>query len=86
VNVTEQEPVDNSVQLEKLSEPPVKVNTKLTVPVGVFDGVVVSATVAVTVAVQLVPLSGMLQLTALTVVDVLSFATAMVNAVLVLVA
>ena len=45
----------------------------VTVPVGAFEGVVVSATVAVTEAVQLVPPNAMLQLTLPTLVDVLSF-------------
>ncbi len=53
MKVTEQLPADN-VQLGALNEPPVTVNVKLTVPVGMFAGVVVSETVAVTVAVQLV--------------------------------
>ncbi len=51
VNVTEQLP-DTKVQLLGLREPTVAFDTvKLTVPVGVFDGVVVSVTVAVQVEV-----------------------------------
>ncbi len=56
VKVTEQLP-DTSGHVRELNEPPVVpgVNVKVTVPDGVFAGVVVSDTVAVTVAVQLVP-------------------------------
>lgn len=59
-----------------LKAPPVVpgVSMKLTVPVGEFVAVVVSATVAVTDAVQLDPPKAMLQLTFETVVEVLSFA------------
>lgn len=59
-----------------LRDPPVVpgVNVNVTVPVGAFVAVVVSATVAVTLAVQLVLPRGMLQVTAPTVVEVLSFA------------
>ena len=79
VNVTEQPP-DESVQLGALNVPPVvpAVNVKVTVPEAVFAGVVVSATVAVTVAVQLLPPNAMLQLTGPTVVEVSSFATVIV--------
>lgn len=52
VNVTEQLP-DTRLQLVALKVPPVKVREKLTVPEGAFDGVIVSATVAVTCAEQL---------------------------------
>lgn len=70
--------------------PPVEpgVSVKVTVPVGEFATAVVSATVAVTVAVQLVPPSAMLQETFGTLVEVPSFAvadTVTVAAVLVLV-
>src|SRR2546425_11859043 len=83
VNVTEQlvtpEVVDRMQALE-LSEPPVVlgVSVKVTVPVGALEGVVVSATVAVTDAVQLLAPSAMLQLTLPTLVEVLSFTTATV--------
>jgi hypothetical protein len=72
--MTEQVP-EESIQVVALKEPPVvpTVNVKVTVPVGVFAGVEVSATVATTLAVQLVPPNGMLQLTFGTVVEVLSF-------------
>lgn len=81
VKVTEQlvtlDTVD-SVQDGELRLPPVvpAVRVKVTVPVGALDAVVVSATVAVTVAVQLVPPSAIVQLTAPTLVDVLSLAVA----------
>jgi hypothetical protein len=77
VNVTEQVPAER-LQVVALKEPPVEpaVNVKVTVPVGVFAGVVVSATVATTLAVQLVPLSAIVQLTAPTLVDVLSLPVA----------
>jgi len=57
-----------------LREPPVvpAVNVKVTIPVGAFEAVVVSVTVAVTDEVQLVTPSAMLQLTAPTLVEVLS--------------
>jgi hypothetical protein len=80
VKVTEQlvtpETVDN-VQDGELRLPPVvpTVSVKVTVPVGAFDAVVVSATVALTVAVQLLPPNAMVQLTAPTLVEVLSNAT-----------
>ena len=71
VKVTEQLP-DVRPQLAALREPPVVPadNVKVTVPVGVFDGVVMSETAAVQVDAWLIT-TGLLQLTA---VDVLSFA------------
>ena len=80
VKVTEQLPPDN-IQVLELSEPPVVpgVNVKVTVPVGVFDGVVMSATVTMTLVVQLVPPAGMLQvMVGGRLVVVLSFATVIV--------
>ncbi len=64
VKVTEQLPPDN-VQVVALNEPPVVPAdiVKVTMPVGTFAGVVVSATAAVTVAEQLVALNWILQLT-----------------------
>ena len=58
-----------------LNEPPVVpgVRVKVTVPVGVFEAVVVSVTVAATDAVQLVAPRAMLQLTSGTEVVVASF-------------
>jgi len=78
VNVTEQlvtPDVVDRLQVGELRLPPVvpAVSVNVTVPVGAFEGVVVSATVAVTDAVQLVPPKAMLQLTLPTLVDVLSF-------------
>ncbi len=75
--------VVDSIHVGELREPPVVpgVNVKVTVPpgaAGAFGGVVVSVTAAVTVAVQLVALTAMLQLTFPTLVDVLSFATVIV--------
>jgi len=86
--VTEQLPADR-VQVLVLNEPPVvpEVRVKVTVPVGVFEAVVVSVTVAVTDAVQLVAPRPMLQLTSGTEVVVASFevtVTVMVAAELVL--
>jgi len=83
VNVTEQlvtPDVVDSVQLLTLREPPVvpTVNAKFTVPPGEFEVVVVSIMVAVTIPVQLVAPSPMLQLTFPTLVEVLSFATVIV--------
>ena len=78
VNVTEQlvtpDAVDKLHVLE-LREPPVvpAVSVNVTVPVGALEPVVVSTTVAVTEAVQLVPPNAILQLTFPTLVDVLSF-------------
>jgi hypothetical protein len=71
--------VDNMHVLE-LKLPPVVpgVNMNVTVPVGTFKAVVVSTTVAVTEAVQLVPPNAILQLTLPTLVEVLSFATVIV--------
>ncbi len=74
MKTTEQLP-DTKMQLGALNEPPVNVKVKVTVPVGVLAGVVVSATVATTVAVQLVAPNNMVQLTAGTLVEVLSFTT-----------
>ena len=54
VKVTVQLP-DTRVQLAPIVATAVFDEVKLTVPVGVLDGFVVSETVAVTVAVQLVP-------------------------------
>jgi len=77
VNVTEHlvtpEVVD-SVQVGELRLPPVVpgVNVNVTVPVGKFEAVVVSATVATTEAVQLLAPNAMLQLTFPTLVEVLS--------------
>ena len=86
--MTEQLPADR-VQVLVLNEPPVvpEVRVKVTVPVGVFEAVVVSVTVAVTDAVQLVAPRPMLQLTSGTEVVVASFevtVTVMVAAELVL--
>ena len=68
------------LQVLELRLPPVvpAVNVNVTVPVAAFEAVVVSTTVAVTEAVQLVPPSAILQLTAPTLVEVLSFATVIV--------
>lgn len=80
MNVTKQFPADDRVQLLVIREPPVvpAVKVKVTVPPGIFEVVVVSVTVAVTLAVQLVAPNAILQLTPPTLVDVLSFATVMV--------
>jgi len=80
VKVTKQLPAEDRVQLLALREPPVvpTVKAKLTLPPGVFEAVVVSVTVEVTLVVQLVAPRAILQVTAPTLVDVLSFATAMV--------
>jgi hypothetical protein len=76
VKVTEQLP-DDRVQLVALSVPGVPADkVKLTLPVGMFDALVVSVTVAVTVAVQLVAPSAILQLTLATLVDVPSLPVA----------
>src|SRR5712692_10902483 len=90
VNVTEQLPAEDNTQVLALKEPPVvpAVNVNVTVPPGIFEAVIVSATVAVTLAVQLAPPSEILQLTAPTRVEVLSLpaaVTATVAAELVLV-
>ena len=79
VNMTEQlvtPAVVARVQVVALNAPPVLpgVKVNVTVPVGEFVGVVVSETVAVTLALQLVAPTAMLQLTFGTVVDVLSLA------------
>jgi len=78
VNMTEQLVTPDTVervQVGELREPPVlpAVSVKVTVPVGTFEAVVVSATVAVTDAAQLVLPRAMLQFTFGTVVEVLSF-------------
>ena len=89
VNVTEQLPEDKSqVFAERL--PPVvpAVNVNVTLPVGVFETAVVSATVAATDTVQLIAPSAILQLTLPTLVEVSSLpatVTVTVAAVLVLV-
>src|SRR2546422_1029518 len=81
VNMTEQlvtpEVVDR-LQVLELKLPPVVPadNVKVTVPVGAFDAVVVSITVATTDAVQLLAPSAMLQLTLPTLVEVLSLPVA----------
>ena len=81
VNVTEQlvtPDVVDKEQVDELREPPVVpgVNEKVTVAVGAFVEVVVSATVATIFAVQLLPPNGIVQLTAPTEVDELSFPVA----------
>ena len=81
VNITEQLvtlAVVDKVQVLELRLPPVvpAVNVNVIVPVGAFDAVVVSVTVAVTEAVQLDAPSTILQLTFGTVVDVLSLPVA----------
>ena len=81
MNITEQLvtlAVVDKVQVLELRLPPVvpAVNVNVIVPVGAFDPVVVSVTVAVTEAVQLDAPSAILQLTFGTVVDVLSFPVA----------
>lgn len=83
VKVTEQLvtlAIVDRVQVGALNVPPVVpvVSVKVTVPEGEFEAVVVSATVAVTVAVQLVPPSAIVQLTGPRLVDVLSNATVIV--------
>lgn len=77
VNMTEQlvtPPVVARVQVVALRLPPVVPGVRLnvTVPVAAFEAVVVSVTVAVTEAVQLVAPSAMLQLTFGTEAEVLS--------------
>ena len=83
VNVTEQLVTPTVVvRLHEvaLKLPPVvpAVSVKVTMPVGAFDAAVVSTTVAVTLAVQLVPPSAIVQLTFPTLVVVLSRATVIV--------
>ena len=78
VNVTEQlvtPDVVNKLQVLELRLPPVvpAARVNVTAPVGTLEGVVVSATVAVTEAVQLVAPSAILQLTFGTRVLVSSF-------------
>lgn len=74
VNVTEQLPAEDNTQLLALNEPPVVpgVNVKVTEPVAILEAVVVSMTVTVTVAVQLVAPNAILQLTFPTLMEVLS--------------
>src|SRR2546430_12001853 len=78
VNITEQLVTPDtveSVQVGELREPPVlpAVSVKVTVPVGTFEAVVVSATVAGADPAQLVPPRAKLQVTFGTAVEVLSF-------------
>ncbi len=80
LNMTEQlvtPAVVDKLQVGEFRLPPVvpAVNVKVTVPVAAFEAVVVSRTVAVTEAVQLPAPSAMLQLTAPTLVEVLSLPT-----------
>lgn len=80
VKVTEQlVTLDTVAKLHdgELRLPPVvpAVSVKVTVPAGALDAVVVSATVAVTIAVQLLPPSAIVQLTLPRLVEVLSKAT-----------
>jgi len=89
VNMTEQVPAE-SVHVPALNDPPVPpaVSVNVTVPDGILEPVVVSATVAVTLAVQLLSPSAILQLTFPTLVDVSSLpvpVTVIVAAALVLV-
>ena len=74
VNVTEQLPAEDNTQVLPLNDPPVVpgVNVKVTEPVAVFEALVVSVTVAVTDAVQLVAPNAILQLTLPMLVEVLS--------------
>jgi hypothetical protein len=80
VNVTEQPPADDKVQVLALNDPPVvpAVKVNVTVPLGTFEGVVLSTTFAITLPVQLVAPNAMLQLTFPTLAEVLSFATVIV--------
>ncbi len=83
VNMTEQLVTPATVerlQVLELRLPPVvpAVRVNVTVPVGALEGVVVSATVAVTEAVQLLAPKAILQLTFPMLVEVLSFATLIV--------
>ena len=75
VKVTEQLPVEDNVHLSALREPPVlpPVSEKVTVPPGIFGAVVVSVTLAVTIAVQLVTPRPILQEAGPTEVEVSSF-------------
>ncbi len=75
VNVTGQLPADDKMQLAPTVPTTVLDETKLTVPDGILAAFVVSATVAVMIAVQLVAPDATVQLTELTVVVVLSFTT-----------
>ena len=74
VNVTEQLPAEDNTQVLALNDPLVVpgVNVKVTEPVAVFEAVVVSVTVAVTDAVQLVAPNAILQVTLPILVEVLS--------------
>src|SRR2546425_10767814 len=81
VNATEQlvtPDVVDKLQVGELRLPPVvpTVKVNVTVPVGALDAVVVSVTVAVTEAVQLLAPNAMLQLTLPTLVEVLSLPVA----------
>lgn len=81
VNMTEQlvtPAVVDNVQVLELRLPPVvpAVKVNVTVPFGALDGVIVSTTVAVTEAVQLVAPSPILQLRFPTFVDVFSLPVA----------
>jgi hypothetical protein len=81
VNVTEHlvtPAVVDKIQVGELKLPPVvpAVRVNVTVPDGEFAGVVVSATVATTLAVQLVPPNAIVQLTFGTDVEVLSLVVA----------
>ena len=83
VNVTEQLVTPDAVdkrQLLALRDPPVvpAVKVNVTVPLGTFEGVVLSTTFAITLAVQLVAPNAMLQLTFPTLAEVSSFATVIV--------
>src|SRR3989449_9779620 len=78
VNITEQLVTPDTVervQVGELREPPVlpAVSVKVTVPVGTFEAVVVSPTVAVTDAAQLLLPRAKLQFTFGTIVEGLSF-------------
>lgn len=81
MNITEQLvtlPVVIKVQVIELRLPPVlpAVRVNVTVPVGALDGLVVSAIVATTLAVQLVAPRAILQVTFGMLVDVLSLPVA----------
>jgi hypothetical protein len=83
VNVTEQVALVDNVQLAPIVLPvAVPVMVKLTVPVGVFDGVVVSATVAVQLEVPVGTIVAGLQATD---VEVASFALTVILAAVALV-
>jgi hypothetical protein len=84
VNITEQVPASN-MQLGALNEPPVVpvANVNVTVPVGVFAGVVVSVTVAVQVDAWLITTVAGLQDTAVAVLSFAVFPTVIVAAALI---